>query len=156
MKTWEKITLIIAGCMLSCGVLLGMIGFAVAGGDIGKVLTDQRTKNLREIVQSFDSIDIDTFADSVELSLSEDGACYVELYEGSNALYHVEVRDGTLLIRLDFHKEWYEYITVNALSERTIKLFLPDRDYDTVEIHTNDKQIDVDKKLRIGKPAAKK
>lgn len=149
MKKTRKILLISAVSCIIIGIVLIICSVSAAGYRMENLLRDKRVKNLMEISEPFDSIDIQTNLDSVSFVSAEGSGAAIEMYEGDKAHYTVEVQDGKLTIRYDDNREWYSFMSLHFPTSRELKLFLPSDTYKSVVIKTNIGSVTIPDSFRI-------
>lgn len=131
--------LVIAGGMIFGGVM------SVLNWDFSK-LGGKFETNLYEIDQDFQDISIRTDTAAISFVPSPDGKCTVECYEREKVSHRVSVEDGTLIIKLQDTRAWYEYIGINFGSPKII-VYLPQTQYASLSIKENTGSIEIPKDL---------
>lgn len=132
--------LIVVGAVLAgCG-LWGMDGAWDLFTGSGKLITTQET-----ITGDFTNIDIDISWADLELLPSPDGTCYYKTatYDNTHCSYCVE--NGTLKIRQDDNRKWYQHIGI-YWEKTSLQVYLPEDAYGqlTVQSDTSDVTIPAD------------
>ena len=102
--------------------------------------------NLYEIDQDFQDISIRTDTAAISFVPSPDGKCTVECYEQEKVSHRVSVEDGTLIIKLEDTRAWYEQIGINFGSPK-ITVYLPQTQYASLFIKESTGRIEIPKDL---------
>ena len=136
MKTSKKILLIVAAALVGGGIILGIVGFGLMGGDIMAFNTNKTVSNSYEISEDFSSIDIECDTADVRLLVSEDGVCRVDCSETNKVTHTVAVRDGTLKIIKNDTRKWYDYIGI-FWGKTEIAVYLPEGDYNSLDVESD-------------------
>lgn len=107
-KVWLIIAMIfvIAGMIIFGGV---MVAFQ---WDFTKLSTVKYETNETEVKEKYDNISVITSTADVVLVPSDDESSVV-CYEQKNLKHFVEVEDGTLIIRVEDTRKWYEHIGIH-------------------------------------------
>lgn len=129
-------SLLLLGCILFAGVMTTLTW------DFRKLSTVRYETNTHTISEVFDGISMKTDTADITFRLSDDGVARVECHEEVKANHFVAVQDGTLVIREDSQKAWYDYIGINLGSPR-ITVYLPEKAYAHLVIKGSTGDIDV-------------
>ena len=120
-------------------VLIGLAGLVVLlaanSWDVTKLDTAAFETNTYDLDEAFDKIFVDTDTADVVIMQSQSDACKVVCRETENVKHTVTVRDGTLTIRTNDEREWYEHIGLSFGSVK-ITVYLPQKDYEALCITT--------------------
>ncbi len=133
MKRSTKIWLITAACLVLLGVILFIGVIATLNWDFLKLSTIKYKTNTHEITEPFDHLSLTTDTADIVFALAEDGKCSVICREEETAKHAVTVENGTLIIKIDRQKSWYENIGI-SFDSPTITLYLPKTEYDALSI----------------------
>ncbi len=118
-------------------VLLGLVLFvtvmAANHWDFKALSTTTYETNVTQIDEEFQNILVDIDTAQFRLLPSEDGVARVECYEEATAKHTITVENGTLTIRVNNEKKWYEHIGVN-FETPGITVYLPNAEYGNLEI----------------------
>ena len=113
MSRGTKVWLIIA-------TLFVIVGMIIFGGvmvafqwDFTKLSTVKYETNETEVTEMYDNISVITNTADVVLVPSENEESSVVCYEQKNLKHFVEVEDGTLVIRVEDTRKWYEHIGIH-------------------------------------------
>ena len=109
-KRW----LIIAICLVLFGSILFVGALTAAKGDFVKLSSKNYVTNSHIISEGFDSLSIQADTADILLIPSTDGRCVVECYEEEKVRHDVSVEDGTLTLRVNDRRMWYDHIGVSA------------------------------------------
>ena len=111
MKSTAKKWLIAAGVLFLSGLIAGLTGFAMMGFDFTKLNTmGKKVENMYTLTESYDSIDIDVSTSDVIFEVAKDGKARVEVTESENVHHSVNVENGTLKIKINDERQWYNKI----------------------------------------------
>jgi len=126
---------------LVVAVLLILIGSVAFGGvmmklkwDFTALSTTKYETNTTLTETDYKNISIITDTADIEFILSDESK--VVCYERVNEKHVVEVKDGTLFIKLTDERKWYEYIGINFESTK-ITVYLPKSEYGNVSVETS-------------------
>ena len=128
-KTW----LIIAGILVVLGPAL--IVFSAAGGvgfsNIGREKYEEKTY---EIGATFDQIDVKTDIANVVLATADE--CRVVCDSSEKLTDSAEVKNGALVIRSEKNTKWYDNLFSFSFNSPKIKVYLPEKMYNTLKIES--------------------
>lgn len=138
MKVW----LIIASVLVIIGIL--MLGSVMISLDwnFANLSTKQYETATYEIQQEFNNIFVDSDTADIGFALSSDGKCKVVCYEEENSKHSVSVSDGTLIIKLEDNRKWYEHIGINFQSEK-ITVYLPENEYGNLSVTSSTSELEI-------------
>lgn len=129
-----KIWLIVA-------VLLILIGSVVFGGtmmklnwDFTALSTTKYETNTYLVDTEYKNISVTTDTADIEFVISD--STKVVCYEEINAKHSVEVKDGTLFVKLIDERKWHEHIGINFGTPK-ITVYIPKAEYGTVSVKTS-------------------
>lgn len=129
-----KIWLIVA-------VLLILIGSVVFGGvmmklnwDFTGLSTTKYETNTTSVDAQYKNVSVTTDTADIEFVISD--STKVVCYEEINAKHSVEVKDGTLFVKLIDERKWHEHIGINFGTPK-ITVYLPKAEYGTVSVKTS-------------------
>ena len=128
MTTAKKVWLIVAALLVLAGSIMFVGVMTVLDWDFSKLGTNPYETNLHAITEDFQDISIRTNTATITFLPSPDGKCTVECYEREKALHAVTVEDGTLVIKVQDTRAWYEYIGINVGFPK-ITVYLPESQY---------------------------
>ena len=129
-----KITLIVAAALCAVGLILFLIAFAMADFNIQKLGNERYTVNRHDVTERFEDIVIKSDTSDVTFTLSKDNSCYVLLNENEKTPHTVSVEDGTLVIKEQDDRKWYEYISIFSFGKKSITVCLPKAQYDSLSV----------------------
>ncbi len=129
-----KIWLIVA-------VLLILIGSVVFGGvmmklnwDFTALSTTKYETNTHLVDTDYKNISVTTDTADIEFVISD--STKVVCCEEINAKHSVEVKDGTLFVKLIDERKWHEHIGINFGTPK-ITVYIPKAEYGTVSVKTS-------------------
>ena len=128
-----KKILIIAGIFATVGFVLALIGL-ILNGFVFPAAGEYETTTYT-VDTAFTDICVDASVADVTFVRSDTDICTVECSERENVRYAVSVNDGTLTIRVDDARKWYEYVEPLWGAMR-VTVSLPQSSYETLT-HTD-------------------
>ncbi len=136
--------MIIASLLIIVGLLFFVVTMSIYGWDFGKLATSGYVEHSYEPVGDFSSISIDTETADVSFALSTDGACRVVCFEKERVQHSVSISGGTLTIKCEDGRRWYDRIF--DFGKDTVTVYLPESEYAGLSIkgHTGDVNIPAD------------
>lgn len=144
MSKFVKFVLFISVVLILAGG--AFIGIAFAKGEFkdfgGKTVT-----NVFNINDDFDSIYIETEITDYEFKLAQDGKCSVECVERDKMKHSVEVIDGTLTIKQEDDRKWYERFMFNFNVKLTV--LIPEKEYNDIVIKDTTGDVNIDLPLNF-------
>ena len=145
MKKSAIIWLIVAASLVVLGIFLIAVSIAVAEFEPSGFSTVQYETNSYEIDGEFENISIKSNTADIKVVPSDDGEYSVVCREQQNLKHTVEVKDGTLVIKLEDTRKWYEHIGI-GFGDTSVTVYLPDGVYGdlSVNIDTGDTEIGSD------------
>ena len=144
-----KYALIIAGILIVLGCALFVTALASNNWDITTLNNNRYQSNTYSIDKTFQNIAIDTDTADISLVLTEDDTCRVVCYESEKLTYSVHAKDGTLTISSKDGRKWYEYITFFSFGAPKITLYLPQGEYNTLNITGSTGIVDIPKDFQF-------
>lgn len=122
--------------LLSVGILIAGIAFAIAGADMSKLNSLKLVQNAYEISDDFDNINIEADIENINFALSDDKSCKVLCYEEEDYTHNVSVQNNTLMITKPDRNKWYlNYYFVTETPEITV--YLPENYYKSLKIDSD-------------------
>lgn len=109
-------------------VLVGGVIFGVAmtklKWDFTKLSTTEYETNVHTVGETFQNISISTDTADIVFVATDEQNCKVECFEEKKEKHSVYVTDGTLVIKAQNTKKWYDYVGIN-FKNAIIKVYLP-------------------------------
>lgn len=134
MKKGTVTALIIAGVCIIAGIATCTCALAVQGFRADGINTLKFDVAVKEVDESFDSLEIKSLECDVNVLPSSDGICRVESKDSNKIYTEVYVSNGTLeIVRKDV-RGWYERIGVWFYDELSINVYLPDAEYNVLSV----------------------
>lgn len=149
MKKGRMIAFIVAASLILLGIIIFAGAMTVIGWNFRSFDTNKFETNTHEITDAFGSICVDTDTADIALFKSEDGRCKVVLYEDTNLNHSASVTDGTLTIKLEDTRKWYEHISLFSFSTPMISIYLPEDEYSALTVREDTGDIEIPKELRF-------
>ena len=137
----KKKLLITAVSLLLGGILLTVVGLAIAGFDFKKLGNPTETTTY-EITDTFENISIEVDTADVRFVKSTDGTCKIVCQEKRKAKHVVSVNNGRLTIENSPNLKWYDHINIGPNNESVI-LYLTERAYNSLNIITDTGDVDM-------------
>lgn len=138
----KKPFIIVSLSAVLLGLIVGVCGLFLMNFDFNSLNTEKEIEKMYEITEDFSSVSINSKTARVNILVSEDDECRVEIKESATRFYTVSVEDGKLLIKENDTRRWYQYIGIITLSH-TINLYMPAGQYDALNINTDTGDIKV-------------
>lgn len=118
-------------------ILIGLVIFggamAMSGWDFSKLSTRRFETNEYTVGDSFSGICAEICTADIKILPSEDGAVRVVCFEEKNVKHTVAVDNGTLTIKVQDARKWYEHIGIN-FKTASVKIYVPEGDYGALAI----------------------
>ncbi len=154
MKKSTLVLIIIAASLVVAGILLCVVGLALASGDTlwngGWIAlgTKNTATNEFEMTEEISDVEIVVNTTDVEILPATDGVTKVICREDERDPHMVCVEDGTLKIRVG-EIPWYRKISFFSLGERKITVYLAESKLDRLSVETDTGDIRVAKDFLI-------
>ena len=142
MKKGTKVAMIVASALLLGGIIVYCTAMSILKWDFKKLSTSKLETNTFEITDDFQNISITTDTSDITFAPSEDGKVSVVCREHSSSKHSVTVTDGTLTVKLNNTRKWYEYIGINFDSSE-ITVYLPKTTYASLPIKNSTSDIKI-------------
>ena len=128
-KIWlvTAFSLVLVGCIIFGGVM------AMLKWDFSKLTTETLEKKEYRISEAYRNISVVTNAADVEFLLSEKDETTVSCYEKQGNTHSVSVKDGTLEIKVEDTRKWYDHIRLQFEMPK-ITVYLPQGEYGDLSI----------------------
>lgn len=127
-------------------VVLGLVIFTVVmmanHWDFSKLSSEELESNTYRVEETFRSISVNTATADLFLVPAQDGVCQVVCSEFQNQKHRVSVQDGTLMIRLEDMRNWYDYIGI-FLERPRITVYLPKNVYEALTIKESTGNVEI-------------
>ncbi|MBO4411280.1 MAG: DUF4097 family beta strand repeat protein [Lachnospiraceae bacterium] len=120
----KKVWIIIAVILLTLGIALFAGAFIASGFDLSKLTPMQYETNTHKVKDSFERFDIDVKTADVFLKPSTDGLVKVVCEEAGKVRHQVYVENGTLYIRVQDEREWFDYLSLFS-KPTSVTIYLP-------------------------------
>ena len=143
MRFARRLTIIISLCFVVIGIILMTCAAGLAGFRIEKLFSDDRKRNIIELNEGFESVEVNTGLDSVKFVPSEGTASTIELYEGEKSYYDVRVEDNTLRIEYKENRKWFEFINFGSPSSHDVIVMMPAGSYKSISVNTGIGNIEI-------------
>jgi len=121
------ISLLLIGSIVFCGVMVNL------NWDFTKLSTDKYQANDYNISEAYKNISIITNTADVTVVPSSSQKSQVSCLENEKAKHTVEVKDGTLVIKINDNRKWYDHIDIFTKTPK-ITLSIPQGEYGTLSV----------------------
>ena len=136
MKKSKIVAIVVAIVLVGVGLLIGAIGLHALGYDFTKLNLFEYYTETAIVEEDFSNIEIDIDTADVRFVLTDDDTCKVVYNETEKTEYVVTVEGGTLKIRFEDHRKWYDYIGIFFESEK-MTVYLPRAEYENVSFKSD-------------------
>ena len=119
--------LILVGALLFAGIMMSL------GWDFTKLSAVDFEINQYEVVQKYENINITTITSDVIIFPSDDNDTRVDCFEKEYLKHTVEVVNGTLNIKVEDTRDWYNHLDVDFRKPQ-IKVYIPRGAYENLSI----------------------
>ena len=130
--------LTVIGCILMGGVMI------MLKWDFSKLSTVTYETKEYTVDEAFQGLSITSDTADIELVPSENGKVSVFCYEQTNQKHTVAVENGTLVVRLNDTRKWYEYIGIHLDTPR-ITVYMPAGAYGTLTVQESTGDVTIPK-----------
>lgn len=118
-------------------VLLGAVLFAAAmtanRWDFTALGTDTFKTSEYEFGETFDDISVTVIDADVVFAPADGEKCRVVVYEREDEPHTVTVSDGTLSVKANDEREWFDHIGINVGSPK-VTVYLPEKEYCALKV----------------------
>ena len=121
----------------------------MANWNLEKLSTASYNTSSYDIAEAYNNISITADTADITLELSRQGKTAVTCFEQTNMTHSVAVEDGTLVIRANDTRKWYEHFGI-FLKKPQITLSLPQGKYDSLVICSNTGDITIPEHFAFG------
>ena len=145
MKPAKKKAIRFAVACVAAGLLIGFIALAALDFNFFEMGTMAPVTNEYALAEAFTNIEVYGGSSDVRLLPSEDGACTVLCHETDRVTHTVTVEKGTLTIRRNDNRKWFEHIgfTWSYWGPMEVVISLPERAYEELYIRTPTGDVEV-------------
>lgn len=137
MKKSTKIALLIAALCCVAGLALAGLSLYMVDFDFTRLGTVAYTDNEYILTEPFSAIELKAKTANVRFLPSEDSACRVVCKEQEKVPHRVTVENGTLTIRVDDRREWYDYLVCFDWGSAAVTVYLPAAEFGRLDISTD-------------------
>lgn len=143
MKKSTKITLLIAALCCVAGLAIAGISLYMVGFDFTNLGTVTYTDNEYTLTEPFSAIELKVETADIRFLPSEDSTCRVVCKEQETVPHRVTVENGTLTIRADNQRKWYDYLVCFDWGSAAVTVYLPTAEFGRLAIATDTGDIHV-------------
>lgn len=136
-----KTLLITALCLILVGSAIFLLVVCFTDGGFKEIFNGNGTETVKNVTDSFDSININTDTANITLLPSDDESCKVVSYDVKKIKYEVSVVDGALRIKATDERRWFERIF--SFCNATLEIYLTENAYSSLSIDEDTGNISV-------------
>lgn len=137
-KTWLATSAIILGTVIM------LVSLVSCGFNFKDLDTAKKETNEYEISDAFDNIYVNSDTADVTFIPTESNSVKVVCKnEKKNMKHYVSVNNGTLEIKINDERKWYDHISVFSFSEAEILVYLPEHEYDELKIESDTSDVEI-------------
>lgn len=129
----KKSFIIVSVSLILFGLIIGAVGLVLMDFDFNSLNTEKVIEKMHNVTEKFESVSIRTKTAKVNILVSDGDECRVQINEKENVFYTVSVEDGTLTIKENDTRRWYNYIGIIQTSN-VINLYMPAGAYNSLNI----------------------
>lgn len=148
MKTSTKIWIIIAAVLVAAGITLFVIVMAPGNWNFKGLWTAEFVSTTIDVEEDFRNISFESDTARISIQPSTTGTCRVGAFTHKKVITTAEVSDGTLKIRTEDTRRWYEKLSFS--SDYELVLYLPRSEYDSLRIDSSTGKVLVPKDVSFG------
>ena len=148
MKNTAKTWLIIAVSLVLIGGTVFISVMSKLGWDFSKLSTSKFETNYYKIQEDYQNISIITDTADIVFVPSENAVGEVVCYEQENKKHSVIVQNGTLTIKINDTRKWYEHIGLN-FSTPKITVSIPHGEYRTLSIISSTGDVNIPRQFKF-------
>ncbi len=137
-----KTSLISATCLVIIGCIIFVGVMTVLKWDFRKLSTVKYETASYEVGEKFKNISIVSNTADITFIVSDNDTTLVECCEGAKEKHSVEVKDDTLIIKIQDTRKWYEYIGI-SFSTTKITVSIPKGEYGTLNIKSSTGNVNI-------------
>lgn len=135
MKRSKKIAMIVSVICILVGLcIMTAAWFHLRGTDPMELSTIQYEETIHTITEPFENIQINTMNSSIKILPSDDGTCRIVCDDNEKLYHEVTAEKGTLSIVQQDEWLWYETIGFGWSYEPTLTVYLPETEYNTLNV----------------------
>jgi len=146
MKTSTKVLLISAGILVLIGGPIFAGAMTALGWDFSKLSTVEYETNTYTPDEKFADISVATDTADIELIPSDGDHCSVVCYESKTSRHTVSVENGSLVIKVNNTKKWYDHIGISFKSPK-ITISVPSGEYKKLYIKSDTGNVQLPKDI---------
>ena len=128
MKKW----LIVAGCLIVVGLMIGTVAMALVGFDFAKLGMIEMVTNTYTVEESFTNISLDAITADITFAASEEGVKVV-CHENEKVPFSAYVEGDVLVISCKDNRKWYDHIGF-IWEKSTVTVYLPAGEYGDLQV----------------------
>lgn len=134
---------IVAISCLILGIIICATAMALEDFDMSIFNTTKYTEGTETLTGEFTNISVDTAEFDVRFVPTEDGVCRAEYRQSIKTPLHFTVKNGTLTVKSDDLRKWYDHITFFNFRHSELTVYLPVREYGAVLVSTETGNIEI-------------
>lgn len=141
-----KIWIIIAASLVLIGSIIFTVAMSILKWDFSNLSTVKYETATHEIKVTFSDISVFTYTADIVFLPSDSAEAYVVCHEPKNLRNSVYVENGTLVIKTDDTRKWYEHIGI-TLDTPKITVYMPIGKYGALSVKSSTGDIDIPEKF---------
>jgi len=146
----KRKTTVFASVTILVGIVIMMLSLVSCGFNFKKLDASKKVTSEHAVSEDFENIHVVADTADIKLVYTDTQAAKVICQNEREKMKHsVEVNNGTLEIRINDERKWYNYINPFSFGEPEITVYLPKSEYNALKIEadTSDVEISADFKF---------
>ena len=143
MKKAALICFIVAAALIIVGTSMFVTAMSLVRWDFNMLSTAKYQTNEHVVENEFSDIYIYTDTAKIMFVPSANNEARVVCHEAENAKHTVEVNNGTLEIKFQDTRRWYDHITFFGSDAPTVTVYIPEGKYGSLKILTSTGDVSV-------------
>ena len=144
MKRNKKTRTGLALTLIGIGIALILASLILAKFNLSAFSSLQFSEITHTVSEPFESIRVEEIDCNVLLLPSENGECRVVTNETAHLYNSISVENGVLTVRRYDERAWHERILIFGATDPTLKIYLPQTQYNDVNLRTTAGDLSVD------------
>lgn len=152
MNSGKKAAVIVALALIAAGLILSGAVLASSGFHPEKLVKEPSSlkETIYPVEEGFTALELRTGAGDVRLLPSDDGKCRVACMENEEQTHRVEVKDGTLYVERQVHKQIGVTFSFGFSERDYIHVYLPESDYEKLILEAASGDVECPAEFRFG------
>ena len=150
MNKATKVALLLAAVLVVLGITLVLWAMSGLGWNFLALSTTKYETDTYLLDQPFNRIAINTDTTDIRICLAEDGLGRLEISQLEKLSHRVSVENGVLTVTQEDARNWHDHITLFTIGEGVMTLYLPQEDYEALEIALSTGDVTLSEEIFIG------